>query len=126
MDKDGFKKVVNRKKRPPPVIGRGKAEQIAVVSKPKVHSVFISRIDPKVQKGVIEEHVKNSFCKLASEWKVESVPARFDSYVSFKVVFIGANDFTELLNPDLWPEGALVKRFFYKRNYGVRNDNGVR
>lgn len=49
------------------------------------------------------------------EVEVEKMESRFPKlYSSFKIT-IDETNIDEAMNPELWPEGAMVNRFFHQR-----------
>ena len=74
--------------------------------------VFISRLQPCTTVLAIEKFAKNQF-KNAVSISCTQLRTRFDSYSSFHLTIAGIS-FKEFVNPENWPEGVLVKRFYEK------------
>lgn len=53
--------------------------------------------------------------------KIETVQSR---YSSFKVS-AECNEVSEMYNPQLWPEGAFVRRYYEPHRVGVSGSNSV-
>ena len=45
----------------------------------------------------------------------ERLPTRFDSYESYRLDVVNPPADVNLLDPQLWAEGLIVRRFFQKR-----------
>ena len=90
-----------------------KGSQLLPVPKvAKPAEVFISRLQPCTTVFAIENFAKNQF-KNATSISCTQLRTRFDSYASFPLTIAGIS-FKESVNPENWPEGVLVKRFYAK------------
>ena len=132
VDIDGYKTVSYKKgnrpkpvigagNRPKPVIGALKSNVISAVPKRgKVAHIFLSRMDPETSVEEIITHVKGAFDVTP---KCEKLKTRYDTYSSFAIECI-VEDPACTLNPDKWPEGALIRRYFPPKriNNGPKQD----
>jgi len=91
--------------RPAPIIGTNSSNNIKSVGKTKW--LFISRLAPEVEKEELVGFLKSN---LGSEIKCEEWKTKYEGYKSFKVG-LSESQIKNALNPDLWPNGVLVKIF---------------
>ena len=87
-------------------------KSVKPVLKPAI--VFISRLDPSTKEKDIEKFAKDQFNGL-SKVICEKLITKYDTYNSFKVYLYGVT-FKDSLNIDNWPEGILIKQFYYVEN----------
>ena len=85
------------------------ALQVAVrKEKRRCLGVFLSRLDPETTEEMVKDHISR-----CSDLKVEvkKIVTKYDTYSSF---FIGTDykHVKNLLAPDIWPQGALIKRYY--------------
>ena len=93
--------------------GKLKGPQLLPVPKvAKPAQVFISRLQPCTTVFAIKNFAKNQF-KNATSISCTQLRTRFDSHASFHLTTAGIS-FKESVNPENWPEGVLVKRFYAK------------
>ena len=95
------------------VVGLQKTSVIKAVKSVKRLSLFISRLPPGTGAEALQEYAKEQVG--ASEVAATPLKTRFDSYESYRL------DLTDLsvddvLNPELWADGLLVRRFFAKKS----------
>lgn len=81
-------------------------------------SVFASRFSPDLDEVTLAVYLKD---KLVSCQKIDMTHNRFSS---FKIK-AECKDVKEMYDPELWPEGALVRRFYEPRHVGNRGVPGV-
>jgi hypothetical protein len=113
-DEEGFRSVTKRKK--PVVIGTAKSAvlrgvQSGVKYLPQTAAVFVTRLAPGTKEEDVSDYVRSVF---GVDAQCESLNARYNTYTSFKVV-VNANNLEGLMNPMLWPEQVLVRKFFVSR-----------
>lgn len=83
---------------------------------PKYVELHVCRIDPGTTSEMLRKYLESSF----SEVKCESLISRQpELYSSFKVSVYERN-FQRAMDPNVWPEGALIGRFLYRRE-GIKN-----
>ena len=103
--------VVQRRKKRPPVIGKKNDSALSVI-KGKRSCLFISRLSPTSTPEDIESFIRSSFN--VSQLRSEKLKTRHDGYSSFRVdMFV--TDSTDVLSPDNWPDGVLIRKFFSAR-----------
>ena len=108
---DGFQ-VVTKKKKHKAVIGTSRNSTILQAAKNRQSSVFLSRLSPETTC----DHIKN-FAKTSLNIDVtcEKLETRYNTYSSFRVDGI-CSDPNVMYNPDKWPCGVLVRKFYVKRS----------
>lgn len=93
---------------------RSGARLRCIAPKPKHLAVFVSRLTPETTERDMLDFVREAIDKNAH---VTVLKTRYASYKSFKVVFTAdSSSARRVLSPQLWPEGALVRRFFERRD----------
>ena len=75
-------------------------------------SIFLTRLDPGTLPDDIVKFAKGS---LELDVKCEKLVTKFDTYASFRVDCI-CKDPAVLYNPDSWPAGVLVRKYYVKRD----------
>jgi hypothetical protein len=85
----------------------------AVPAKKNIERIFVSRVDPEWDEEEFCRFIQN---KTNIECKVFAIKTKFDSYLSF---VIEAEEFysENLLIPELWPKGLIVRKFAGRFNY---------
>lgn len=109
-------------KRPGPVsiIGTGAVSTIRTV-KTKLVSVFATKFALDVDAETLALYLREKLKRDVTCQKIASKRSRFGS---FKVT-AECNDVGEMYNPELWPEGALVRRYYEPRKPGTVVPNSV-
>lgn len=110
-----------RKKRPgnvKPVVGTGAVGSIKTV-KTKLVSVFATRFSPDLDAETLSAYLKEILSREVNCLKIDTVHRRFSSFK----VSAECNEFDEMYIPELWPEGAFVRRYFEPRRAGVIGSN---
>ena len=74
-------------------------------------SVFATRFSPDLDAETLSEYLKSKLNRDVTCQKIVSVRSRFSS---FKVT-AECKDINEMYTPELWPEGALVRRYYEPR-----------
>lgn len=92
------------------VVGTGVCGSIRVV-KTKLVSVFASRFSPDVDSEELTCYLKGKLQRDVTCQKIDSVQKRYNS---FKITAECAK-VEEMYEPELWPEGIFVRRFFEAR-----------
>ena len=72
--------------------------------------VFVSRLNPDTSESDMTYFVKLQFPQ-ATNVTCTKLKTKFDSYSSFRIMLNGIN-FKDSLNPESWPNGVLIKRFY--------------
>lgn len=87
-----------------------------IAPRPRKASVFLSRLAPDTTCRDVVEFVNDSFSRNADVIQLKTKYP--DTYASFKVsVNVDSDSIEKIISPELWPEGALVRRFFEPRNF---------
>ena len=95
------------------VIGARKSGSIKAVATVRRFSMFMSRLPPGTGQDAISSYVREQ--SGAEAVTAEKLPTRFDSYESYRVDIINPSAEVDLLDPQLWAQGLVVRRFFQKR-----------
>ena len=74
--------------------------------------IFISNCDTEVTADSLGRYIYDEF-KVKVQ-KCENLVTRYNDYKSFKVSLL-VNDRVKLLNPELWPEGIICRKFYNPR-----------
>lgn len=102
--------VTNR--RPSLLLGTGRSSNIAAVKK-RTWSLFISRANTETTSDDIVYHVRSIMPRANVE--CNQLQTRYNTYKSFKLNVVCENIET-LMDPNSWPEGILVRKFFTPRS----------
>ena len=70
--------------------------------------MFISRLKPDTCTDMIDKHI-NEKCKLVLT--SERLITKYNTYASF-VIRCPFVDIPHLLQPEMWPEGAILKKYY--------------
>ena len=89
----------------------GEKTNIAAVTK-RPMSICITRVSVDTTKDDFEYHVRNMLP--TANVQCVLLDTRYPSYKSFKVNVM-TEDTNKLLDPDEWPQGILVRKFFTPR-----------
>lgn len=108
------KSVVGRKKAGKTIVGTGDAGDIKMITTKRV-SVFATRFSPDIGAELLRAHLENKLGRGVSCERIVTVNSR---YASFKIS-AECKDVGDMYNPELWPEGAYVRRFYEPRKVGV-------
>ena len=100
--------------KPSAVIGVKKSGTIRAVATVKRFSMFMSRLPPGTGEDAVRSYVREQ--SGAETVTVEKLSTRFDSYESYRLDVINPPAEVNLLDPQLWAEGLIVRRFFQKRH----------
>ena len=95
------------------VIGAKKTGSIKAVATVKRFSLFMSRLQPGTGEDAVSSYVREQ--SGAEAVTAEKLPTRFDSYESYRLDITNPPPEVNLLDPQLWAQGLIVRRFFQKR-----------
>ena len=114
---------IGRKKRhgnAVPVVGTGAVTDIKTV-KTKLVSVFATRFAPDLDPETLTTYLKEKLGREVTCQKFVTEHSRFASFkVSAECIEVG-----EMYTPELWPEGAHVRRFYEQRRAGGARINAA-
>ncbi|CAG9813564.1 unnamed protein product [Phaedon cochleariae] len=106
--KDDWTEVVRRKPKRNCIIGKNEESLKGV---PKNITLHVCRLNPQTT----TEDLTNLLIRNFPEVKCEALNSRFPTlYSSYKVTLFETN-FKKAMNPEVWPFGACISRFFVKR-----------
>lgn len=106
---DGDWQKVHYNRRRKMIVGNNK--DISVKGVPKTADLHVYRLDLGTTMEDLRELLKDTFPEVICESLTPKYP---DRYASFKVTIYEEN-FKKAMNPDVWPDGACVSRFFQLR-----------
>lgn len=92
------------------IVGTGTGGDIRVI-KSKLVSVFATKFSPDLDSETLTSYMKDKLGRDVTCQKIEAVQSRF-SY--FKIT-AECKEVDEMYNPELWPEGTFVRRFYEAR-----------
>lgn len=78
----------------------------------KKTQIYISRLHPDTTLSDVTEFLKEKFPEVKCEKGQSKYP---ENYSSFKIT-IDENHFDLIMNPDLWPRGIYINKFFRSKN----------
>ena len=111
-DDDGYIRVARKKslnvntKRP--VIGTRLHGNTLKVSSGRFISIFVSRLDPSVSCDALSAYIHHVH---SIDANCEKLITKYNTYASFKVN-VTCNDMSTFLDPDKWPQGVYLRKFF--------------
>lgn len=100
----------SERKRPEPIHGTGTQSHIRAV-RTKLVNVFATKFLPDLDAEELRSYLKE---KLGRDVQCERIVTGNTRCSSFKVS-IECEDVSEVYNPELWPEGSLVRRYYESR-----------
>ncbi|KAJ8395940.1 hypothetical protein AAFF_G00026480 [Aldrovandia affinis] len=74
-------------------------------------SVFATKFDPNVDADTLSDYLKEKLGREVKCRKIETAQSRFSSFC----VTAECNDVAEMYDPQLWPAGSFVRRFYEPR-----------
>ena len=74
--------------------------------------IFISNCDTEITVDSLSKYIYDEF-KVKVQ-NCDNLVTRYNDYKSFKVSLL-VNDRVKLLNPELWPEGIICRKFYNPR-----------
>lgn len=92
------------------IIGTGVVSNILAV-KTKMVKVFATKFDLSVDADTLSDYLKMKLNREVSCRKIEATQSRFSSFC----ISAECNDVAELYDPQLWPAGTFVRRFYEPR-----------
>lgn len=92
------------------IVGTGTAGDIQVI-KSKLVSVFATKFSPDLDSETLSSYMKDKLGRDVTCQKIETLQSRFSS---FKIT-AECKEVGEMYNPELWPEGTFVRRFYEAR-----------
>lgn len=101
-----YSKPVRKK---PGIIGTGTTSIQAVQT--KMVSVFATRFDPCLEADTLSNYLKSKLGRAVECRKIETVHGRFSSFH----VTAECKEVAEMYDPDLWPTGSFVRRYYEAR-----------
>ena len=105
--------------RKPAVIGTAKGSSTLTFKKRNYQAtVFATRYPPRVDIEEVKNDLEINLKTVTGDdhnIKIEKVETRYASYASFKITCICPNT-AAFMNPNIWPEGVLVKWWKAPRN----------
>ena len=104
----------------PAVIGAKKAGPFKAVTAVRRFSMFMSRLPPGTGVDSVTSYVLQQ--SRAESVTAEKLPTRYDSYESYRLDLINPPADVNLLDPQLWAQGLVIRRFFQKRQARVPNE----
>ena len=94
------------------VIGSGRAGTIKAVAAVKRLSVFMSRLPPGTGEDAVRSYVKEQTG--AEDVTATKLRSKYDSYESYRLDIVNPSS-ADILDPELWAQGLVVRRFFVKQ-----------
>lgn len=96
------------------IVGSAKIENVSAVTKKSV--LFVSRLSVQTQLDVLQNYVRNYF----PEAECSVLKSKFpEHYSSYKIIVDSVN-YEAAMDPEKWPTGAFVSKFFQKRSASVQ------
>lgn len=99
-----------------PIIGTGTVGNIRVV-KTKLVSVFASKFSPDLDAETLSGYLKEKLGREITCQRIDTVHRRCGS---FKIT-AECDEVNEMYDLELWPEGALVRRYYQGWSYRVKH-----
>ena len=112
------KSTTGQKKAGKTIVGTGAAGGIKVVTTKQVN-VFATKFSPEIDAETLRAHLEKKLCHKVSCQRIVTMNSR---YASFKIS-AECKDVGDMYNPELWPEGAYVRRFYEPRKTGFIGAN---
>ena len=88
-------------------------------AKRKCLGIFVSRLHPNTTKSQVKEHI---FKKLDFPIETEKLQTKFETYASF-LVKVKFDHLQNLLVPDIWPQGALIRKYYESIRLSIISNN---
>lgn len=99
-------------------VGTGAVGNIKMV-KTKLVSVFATKFSPDLDAETLSAYLREKLGHDVSCQKIDTIHRRFGSFK----VSAECNELGEMYNPELWPEGAFVRRYYEPRRAGAIESN---
>lgn len=94
------------------ITGKGSTNINNLKAAEKKIEMYITRLHKDTTVNDITEFLKKKFPEVRCEQGQSKFP---ECYSSFKIT-INENNYNSFMNPDLWPSGIYINKFFRKRN----------
>lgn len=104
-----------------PIIGTAAHGKIKVIYT-KMVRVFATRFAPDLDAETLSDHLTT---QLGHVVRCECIVTVSNRYSSFKVC-AECKDVMEMYNPEIWPEGSVVRRYYEPRKSGETGDGRAR
>ena len=109
-----------------PVIGKGQGRKLKSVPQKKHIELFVTRLDPATRASEVQESITDimkaddGLSVDVSDVTCLSLETKHTSYASFHLsITLNASSYQRafgiLMSADVWPDGALVRRFFHRK-----------
>lgn len=92
------------------IVGTGMGGDSRVI-KSKMVSVFATKFSPDLDSETLTNYMEDKLGRNVTCQKIEVVQSRF----SFFKITAECKEVEEMYNPELWPEGTFVRRFYETR-----------
>ena len=109
------------KKKPMGIVGTATGGNVRVV-RSKMVNVFATRFDPDMEASDLVEYLKDRLGRNVECTKIATERKRFSSFH----IRAECNTIDEMYAPDLWPEGAYVRRYYEPRKSQSAVNSGNR
>ena len=110
---DGFQIVKRKQRRKPPTIGVNKSSEAKInIMKKKYVCLFMSRLSPDCTCDEVESFVTQTLNE--KSLSCAKLQTRFPGHSSFKIEMHVDGD-KNVFDPEIWPDGLLVRRYFIKK-----------
>ena len=107
---DDWKQVTRRKSPRQCVIGNVE-KSLNIKAIPKKAFLYVSRLHPSTKQNDVELFLK----QVIPEAVCEQLESKFPQYYASFKVMVNLNNFNKAMDPNIWPIGAFVSRFFHPR-----------
>lgn len=87
--------------------------------KTKLVSVFATKFSPDLDAETLSAYLREKLGHDVSCQKIDTIHRRFGSFK----VSAECNELGEMYNPELWPEGVSVRRYYEPRRAGAIGSN---
>ncbi|KAJ3655985.1 hypothetical protein Zmor_015092 [Zophobas morio] len=119
-DAEGFQTVVSRKKKRNFIRGKASAtneNDTLIKAVPRNGYIYVGNLHPNTSENDLKLFLKSKFSD--KEISVDKLPKRPTAKsVSFKIT-VEKTIFKDFFKEELWPEGILVKKFYFLKNEKV-------
>ncbi len=85
----------------------------------KLVSVFATKFSPEIDAETLHAHLEEKLCRAVTCQRIATVNSRYDSFK----ISAECKDVGDMHNPELWLEGAFVRRFYEPRKAGFSGAN---
>lgn len=99
------------RKRPEAVTGCAKTSDLTIKAAPKKACLYVSRLMPETNCDDVVSYLGQHF----PEVKCEKAQAKFPDLYSSFIITIYSDNIKAAMNPEIWPCGAYIGRFFQRK-----------